>query len=114
VGLLIVVFGNWLILLYGTEYLPAYPALLVLLLGFGAANTLFWNRSLHLAQGRPGYPFQVMLGAGALKVLLTVLLVPTYGYVMQAALLSGYFIVSVGLIAWQGVRNIKRDGELAK
>ncbi len=108
-GLVILVFGQWLILFYGAEYLPAYPALLVLLLGFGAANALFWNRSLHLAQGRPGYPFQVMLGAGLAKVVLSIWLVPIYGYVMQAALLSGYFIISVGLIAWKGLREVTSE-----
>lgn len=108
VGVGILLFGNWLILFYGAEYLPAYPALLVLLVGFGFANILFWNRSLNLAQGRPGYPFQVMLACGIAKVLLTIWLVPIFGVVMQAALLSGYFIVSVGLIAWKGLRGVKK------
>lgn len=107
-GVLILFFGQWLILFYGAEYLPAYPALLVLLVGFGVANVLFWNRSLHLAQGRPGYPFQVMLLTGLAKVALSVLLVPLYGYVMQAVLLSAYFVVSVGLIAWKGLRQMEQ------
>lgn len=106
VGLLL--FGNWLILFYGAEFLPAYPALLVLLLGFGTANVLFWNRSLHLAHGRPGFPFQVMFWTGLVKVLLSVALVPRYGYVMQAALLSAYFVVSVGLITWFGLRRVRQ------
>lgn len=106
VGVGILLFGNWLILFYGAEYLPAYPALLVLLVGFGTANILFWNRSLHLAQGRPGYPFQVVLWVGLVKLVLSVLLVPVYGYVMQAALLSGYFVISVGLIAWKGLQGV--------
>jgi len=109
VGVGILLFGNWLILFYGAEYLPAYPALLVLLVGFGFANILFWNRSLNLAQGRPGYPFQVMFWCGLAKVLLTLWLVPIYGVVMQAALLSGYFIVSVGLIAWKGLREMAKQ-----
>jgi O-antigen/teichoic acid export membrane protein len=109
VALGLLVFGPWLIQLYGPEFLPAFPALVMLLLGYGAANILFWNRSLLLAFNRPGYPFRVMLWCGLIKVLLGLWVIPTFGFTGEAALLSAYFVVSVGLIALHGVRLIPKE-----
>lgn len=108
VGLGLALLGRWLILLYGAEYQPAYPAMLVLLLGFGAANAFFWNRPLLLALGHPVYPFQVVLWVGLAKLALAFLLVPRYGYVMEAALLSAYFVISVTLILARGGQLLRR------
>ncbi|HEX7395345.1 MAG TPA: oligosaccharide flippase family protein [Anaerolineaceae bacterium] len=105
VSLVLLVFGNWVILLYGAEYLPAYPALMVLLAGYGVANILFWNRSLLLVLQRPTFPFQVMLWIGLAKVLLAFVLVPRFGYIAEAALLSAYLAISVAIIVWQGLRQ---------
>jgi len=105
VSLALLVFGNWVILLYGPEYLPAYPALMVLLAGYGVANILFWNRSLLLVLQRPVFPFQVMLWTGLAKVLLAFVLVPRFGYIAEAALLSAYLAISVAIIVWQGLRQ---------
>ena len=105
VSLALLVFGNWVILLYGAEYLPAYPALMVLLAGYGVANILFWNRSLLLVLQRPTFPFQVMLWIGLAKVLLAFVLVPRFGYIAEAALLSAYLAISVTIIVWQGLRQ---------
>jgi O-antigen/teichoic acid export membrane protein len=102
-----VVLGPLLILLYGTEYLPAYPALLILLVGFGMANALFWNRTLLLSLGHAAYPFRVMLIAGVIKVLLAFVLVPLGGLAAAAALLSGWLAVSVGLNVFQGLRLVR-------
>ena len=104
----LVLFGPFLILLYGVEYLPAYPAMLVLLVGFSIANTLFWNRPLLLSLGLPVYPFKVMLICGIFKVVLAFILVPHFGYIAEAALLSAYFAVSVGLIVRKGIKEVIR------
>jgi O-antigen/teichoic acid export membrane protein len=40
---------------YSTEFLPAFPVLMVLLVGFGFANILFWSRPLLLALGRADF-----------------------------------------------------------
>lgn len=108
VGIGLVLFGNWLILLYGVEYLPAYPVMLVLLLGFGLANVLFWNRPLLLALDVPVYPFQVTLACALVKVPLSFLLVPHFGYVAQAVLLTLYLVVSVGLIVRRGFKELHK------
>lgn len=83
--------------IYTSEFSPAYPALVVLLVGFLVANTFYWNRSALLALGLPDYPMKVNFLAALLKVGLSLLLVPQFGYLASAALLSGFYILSVGL-----------------
>jgi O-antigen/teichoic acid export membrane protein len=109
-----VLFQNWTILgyrydiLYGPEYLPAYPILMILLVGYGFANIFFWNRSLLLALDLPGFAFKVAFYCMLAKVALTIILVPRYGPVMEAGLLSAYFIASVSLILWRGLGEVRR------
>jgi hypothetical protein len=38
---------------------------------------------------------------------LTFLLVPQGGYRMQAALLSLYFLLSIGWLVWKGIQTLK-------
>lgn len=104
--LFLVLFGRYVILIYGEEYLPAYPALMVLLVGYGFSNLVFWNRPLLLALDLPAYPFRSTLLAGIGKILLAFLIIPAFGMVGAAALLAGYFLVSGGAMALRGVRQI--------
>ena len=107
VGIFLLIAGEWLItLFYGAEYAPATPAALILLIGFGTANILYWNRPLLLSLGMPTYPLKVMVLTGIAKIGLSFLLVPQYGYLAQASLMSAYFVVSVGLIVRKGLREI--------
>jgi O-antigen/teichoic acid export membrane protein len=106
-GGVIIAFGPWLIpFVYGSEAFPAYPVYLVLFLGYGFANILNWNRPLLLALNKPGYPLIVAVFVGFFEIGLTFLLVPRYGYLMQAAILSGYLIVSIGIITWRGLNEL--------
>lgn len=89
-------------------YLPAYPVLLVLLAGYGLANIFFWNRPLLLAQGLADFPLKVSLWALAIKLALTPILLPRGGYLMEAALLSAYLLVTVGALVWRGLREVRR------
>jgi O-antigen/teichoic acid export membrane protein len=116
VGLLAVgrplLFSDWRLFgrsfhIFRAEFSPAFPILMILLAGYGVANILFWNRTLLLALGQASYPFRVGLVTTLIKVALTILLVPTYGYLMEAALLSLYFIVSVGLTTWRGLALVR-------
>jgi O-antigen/teichoic acid export membrane protein len=75
---------------------------MALLVGLAFNYTLFWNRPLLLSFGLPTFPLWATVIAGLLKVGLSFLLVPRYGYVMEAGLLSFYYILSVGLIVWRG------------
>jgi O-antigen/teichoic acid export membrane protein len=102
----LVVFGRWVLWIYGEQYVVAYPALMALLVGFVFNYTLFWNRPLLLSFGLPQYPLKATVVAGLIKLVLAFLLVPQFGYVAEAALLSFYYIASVGAIVWRGVKEI--------
>ena len=106
-ALALVLLGRWVLSFYGSQYVVAYPALLVLLAGFAFNFTLFWNRPLLLSLGLPTFPLWAVLFAGLLKLGLAFALVPRYGYTMEAALLSLYYVVSVGLMAWRGLKEIR-------
>lgn len=100
--------------IYKPEFLPALPLLIILLAGFGLANSLYWNRSLLLAFGMPDYPLKVAFWATLVKVALTVSVVPILGYQWEAVLLSLYLCVTVIILAWKGLSEIKlKEGEAA-
>ncbi len=106
-ALAFILFGRWILWVYGSQYISAYPALLVLLVGLAFNYTLFWNRPLLLSLGLPQVPIWVTLIVGLLKVGLAFLIVPRFGYVAEAALLSFYYLASVGFMAWRGVREVR-------
>ncbi|HXF85974.1 MAG TPA: oligosaccharide flippase family protein [Anaerolineales bacterium] len=100
--------GWWLIpFLYKPAALPAYPALLILLIGYGFGSIFTWNRPLLLALGKPGYPLLIAGSVGTIELALAFLLVPRFGYLAQATLLSAYFVVAIGLIALRGIREVR-------
>ncbi len=106
-GVLLV--GQWFLgLLKHGEYLPSFPAILVLLIGYGVANVFFWNRPLLLALGHPNFPLGVTFAVGVVKTGLMFVLVHPLGYLAQAGLLSGYFVISVGVIVWRGLKETRR------
>jgi O-antigen/teichoic acid export membrane protein len=107
-----VLFFPWTVLgrtfsIYRSEFIPAFPALLILLVGFGLTNILYWNRSLLLAMGQADYPLKVVFCAMLVKVALTFVLVPRLGYLMEAGLLSAYFLVTVSLIVVRGLGQVR-------
>jgi O-antigen/teichoic acid export membrane protein len=117
IGLLLVgkpvLFQDWNILgrsihIYRPEFLPAFPVLMILLVGFGTANVLFWNRPLLLALGKAEIPLRVGFWGMVIKVTLAFILLPQAGYYVEAWLLSGYFVFTVGLIIWQGFRTLRK------
>jgi O-antigen/teichoic acid export membrane protein len=103
----LILFGRRILGIYGNQYVAAYPAMMILLVGLAFNYTLFWNRPLLLSFGLPTFPLWATLMAGLLKLSLAFLLVPKYGYVMEAALLSCYYVLSVGLIVWRGLGELR-------
>jgi O-antigen/teichoic acid export membrane protein len=100
VTLVLILLGQPLLrLTYGAEYLPTYPALVILLVGYTFVNIFYWNRVALLSLARPVFPTLVNFVGMLLKVMLILLLVPIYGYLAFAALLSGYYIFTVGIAA---------------
>lgn len=79
----------WLIrTFYGAEFVPAFPAYLILLAGMGLASGLFWTRPALLALGRPDIALKISIVQLALKVAMVLLLVPDNGYLMMAGILA--------------------------
>ncbi len=109
----LIVFGKLILRIYGEKFTPAYPALLALLVGFVFNYIFFWNRPILLSLGLPGFPFKSTLVAGTLKIALAFLLVPRFGAVAQAGLLSFYYIASVGANVWRGLKDIREKEKLA-
>lgn len=94
---------------YSSEFLPAFPILLVLLIGFGFANTFFWNRPLLLAFNKADYALWAAFLGMAAKVCLALVLLPGAGYLSEAWLLSGYFLITVGAMIWRGLTRLTSD-----
>ena len=104
----LVVLGWWIIPLLYKDMGPAYPGVVILLLGYAFANILNWNRPLLLALGHPTYPLMVAAVLGLVEVILIFLLVPGRNYLVGAAIFSAYLAVSVSWNALRGLTIIKR------
>jgi O-antigen/teichoic acid export membrane protein len=112
-ALFLLLFGRPLIsLIYSPEFLPAYPALLLLLAGFLFANTFYWRRPALLSLGAPDFPAKLNFILAALKIVGILLLVPIYGYLASAALLAGFYILG-SLISAAKIRSLISQRELA-
>jgi O-antigen/teichoic acid export membrane protein len=61
-----------------------------------------------LSLGKAGYPVLILILTGVIELALIFALVPQYGYLMMGGILSGYFIVSTGLISLRGVWEVQR------
>ena len=108
VGAGLILFGRLILTVYGGEnFAVAYPALLALFIGLAFNYTLFWNRPLLLSFGLTEIPIWVTLIVGLVKVALAFWLVPRFGILAAGALLSYYYIASVGIMALRGIKEIK-------
>ena len=111
-------FGPWILSLWGKEYVPAYSTMMILIAGYGISNIFFWNRTLLLSFGKANIPLYVMAATAVAKIALAFVIVPNHGINAEAMLLSGNFIVSVGLLVLIGLtlvhRSEKQDRELTQ
>jgi O-antigen/teichoic acid export membrane protein len=92
-------------MLYGPAFLPAAPALAILLVGFNVDGILFWTRATLLSMGEPGFPTAVNLWTTVAKFALAFIFVPAGGYLALAAVNS---VALVGMNALTARRTIKR------
>lgn len=108
----LVVLGRYVVGLYGAAFLPiSYYALLILLVGVVVDNILYWNRTVLLPLGYPSFPTKVHTIGAVLKVVGTVLLVPQFGAIGMAALLSLFMLgtASILLVRTLGVLQAKDE-----
>jgi len=104
----LVIFGKWIVALYGLEFLPtSYMNLLILLVGVIVVNIFFWSQSVLLPLGLPEYPAKVLFAVAVFKIIGTILLVPLWGANGMAVLLSGYFLATSGVLVWKTLREIQ-------
>ena len=108
-SLVLVLFGPWVVSLWGAEFLPeSYIALVILLVGATFVNVFYWNRTTLLPLGYPEYPTKVTLAAAIAKVLAILILVPRLGAAGMAATLSGFFLFTGAILVWKTVRVLQR------
>jgi O-antigen/teichoic acid export membrane protein len=107
-GLGLVIFGRWLLGIYGPDFLPAYMPMLIFLFGLGFSNIFFWNRPLLLSLGLPLVPYRISLWCGLAKIALAFLLVPKLGINFEAFLLSAFFVVSITWILLRGFAEVRK------
>ncbi len=97
VTLVLIIFGEWILeISYGAQYLPAYPALVVLALGFTFVNIFYWNRVALLSLSRPVFPTVINFIGMVLKVAAIFWLAVRFGSVAFAVLLVAYYIFTNG------------------
>lgn len=107
------VLGWWFIpFAYDVAAAPVIVCVLILLIGYGVANTANWNRPLLLALGRPNDPLIVAAVTGVIELFLIVLLVPAGGYLVAAAIFSAYLASSILINVAHGL-SILRNNEAA-
>ncbi|MFN2565739.1 MAG: lipopolysaccharide biosynthesis protein [Gemmatimonadaceae bacterium] len=93
--------------LVGRQFVPAAPALIILLVGTGASNLFFWARPALLALHRPDYQMRVAFALVAIKLIGVVVLVPITGYLGSATLAAAIYLPGAALCVWK-VREIVR------
>ncbi len=110
----LIVFGRWVVGIYGIEFLPvSYTSLLILLLGVATVNIFYWNQLALLPLGRPDTPTKVQFVGAIGKVAGTILLVPILGAPGMAALLSGFLLLTTLALVWRTVVELRRAEKLA-
>jgi O-antigen/teichoic acid export membrane protein len=106
-------FGQWVIaLVYGAEWLPGYPLLMILMVGQAWDNIFYWNRVGLLALNRPVYPTVVNFIGMVIKVGLIFVLVEQYQAVAFAGLLSFYYIFTAGIAAGRVALDVRQQMQL--
>lgn len=111
-SLVMLFFGPWILSVWGKEYVPAYTTMMILIMGYGVSNIFFWNRTLLLSFGKANIPLYILFGVAVVKTTLAFVVVPVFGMNGEAALLSGNFIASVGLLVAIGLSLIRKNERL--
>jgi O-antigen/teichoic acid export membrane protein len=97
-----------ILLLYKkSEFLPAFPALLIMLVGFLVANTFYWARPALLALGLPGYATRVNVLVTVIKIAGVLVLLPRIGYLGSAIMLALSYILGISLSVLRARSEIK-------
>jgi O-antigen/teichoic acid export membrane protein len=107
-SLILVIFGHTLVQIYGVDFQPAYPILLILLLGIITANLFYWSRSVLLPLGMPDFPTKVGFIAAVIQIVGMLLLIPRWGASMMALTMTGFFLINSLTLLWKTIYEIRR------
>ena len=108
VSLVLILFGRWGIsVTYGPDFIASYEPLIILLIGYTFVNIFYWNRVALLSFAHPVFPTIVNFVGMVIKVSLIFLIVPRWGYLAFSALLSGYYIFTVGIAAGRVIIDLR-------
>jgi O-antigen/teichoic acid export membrane protein len=105
-SLVLLIFGPWLVLIYGPDFLPAYPVVLIFLIGVIFVNIVYWNRSILLPLGMPDFPAKMGFVAAAVQIAGMLLLVPSGGALAMAGMMSAFFIINTGGNLWKSLKEL--------
>ena len=94
--------------IFKEEFLPAYDIIMILMCGYGTANVLFWNRTLLLTFSEADYATMVSFYTMLAKMFMTIVFVPRGAYFIEAILLSAYLAVSVLIMTFRGLYDLKK------
>jgi O-antigen/teichoic acid export membrane protein len=109
-SLALIVFGPWIVALYGAEFLPeSYITLLILLVGVFPNNVFFWNQLVLLPLGLPEFPTKVQFVAAIIYILGIVYLVPRWGAYGMAAVSSLTVVIVVGILVLKSLKEIRKN-----
>jgi O-antigen/teichoic acid export membrane protein len=109
VGIGLAALAPWMIrLLFGAEFSPATPALLALLPGMAIANVLVWTRPSLLALHETEFTVRLSVLLAAVKGAGLLTIVPLWGYVANAALVSVLYAFGVGVCMVKVLRLVRR------
>jgi O-antigen/teichoic acid export membrane protein len=95
------------------EFLPAYPGLIILLVGFLVANTFYWARPALLALGLPDYATRVNVLVTVCKVAGMLVLLPRIGYLGSAIMLSFSYLLGITLSVLRARREVRQRSSTA-
>ncbi len=98
---------------FSSEFLPSYPLILILMIGYGIANVLFWNRTLLLSFEMADLAMKISVAGMALKILATLTIVPKATYSAEAFILSAYLAGTVLVMTWRGLNTLRRAARFA-
>lgn len=107
-SIVLVIFGPSLVQIYGVDFQPAYPILLILLIGIITANLLYWSRSVLLPLGQPDFPTKVGFIAAMIQIIGMLFLIPRWGALVMALMMTGFFLINSLTLLWKTYYEIRR------
>ncbi len=105
----LVLFGPWVVALYGAEFLPnSYITLLILLVGVAVNNLFYWNQLILLPLGLPDFPTKIQFAFSIVYIAGVVLLIPTYGAYGMAALSTLVVVGSITILVLKTLIELRK------